>query len=296
MSEATLLEIADSLYAGPLGEFTATRDAEAKAIIKESGDRELAAQVKVLKKPSLAAWVVNLLVRREGDQIAEVLKVAEGLRAAQTAMDGEQLRALTRQRRQLTAAVTTRARALAAEDGVRVTPSVAEQIEATLTAALLNADAAAAVRTGLLVEPLTPTGAAEKSPLLALAIPEALGYEPTEVATPRLRVLPDPDAGAKARKALQAAREEALAAAQAQVRTARSEHRAAQNAVSTLQARTLQSRAEMDELNRRLTALESELEQLDDDLADAEQTAAAAEEQVGAAEEARDAAARELDS
>ncbi len=124
MSEATLLEIADSLYAGPLGDFTASRDAEAKAIIKDSGDRELAARVKALKKPSLAAWVVNLLVRREGDQIAEVLKVAEGLRAAQTAMDGDQLRALTRQRRQLTAAVTTRARALAAEDGVRVTSSV----------------------------------------------------------------------------------------------------------------------------------------------------------------------------
>lgn len=299
MSETSLPKIADCLYAAPLGEFTASRDAEARAIIRESGDRELAASVRALKKPSLAAWVVNLLVRNEGDQISEILMVAEGLRAAQTAMDGAQLRALTRQRRQLTAAVTTRARALAAEHGVRVTSTVAEQIEATLTAALLNADAAAALRTGLLVEPLTPTGVTERSPLLALAIPEALGYVPTQAPPAKLRVVPDPDAGAKTEAALRAtqraALEAALASAQEQVRSARADYRSAQEAVSALQARTLQGQAEMDELNRRLTSIESELERLDDELADAERNAADAESMVVAAEETRDRAARAMD-
>ena len=58
----------------------------------------------------MAAWVVNLLVRREAEQVEQVLGVGAALREAQANMAGDELRALTRQRRQLTAAVTTRAR------------------------------------------------------------------------------------------------------------------------------------------------------------------------------------------
>ena len=59
-----LLGIADDLYALPLGDFTPARDARAK----ELKGTDLAAPVKALKKPSLAAWVVNLLVRRDAEQ------------------------------------------------------------------------------------------------------------------------------------------------------------------------------------------------------------------------------------
>ena len=45
----------------PLAEFTPARDSQAKEL---KGD-DLGKPVKALKKPSLAAWVVNLLVRRE---------------------------------------------------------------------------------------------------------------------------------------------------------------------------------------------------------------------------------------
>ncbi len=100
-----LLELADELYALPLGDFTPARD----ALVKEhKADKELAARLKALKKPSLAAWVVNLLVRRDAAQVEQVLGVGAALREAQANLDGEELRALTRQRRQLTAAVTTR--------------------------------------------------------------------------------------------------------------------------------------------------------------------------------------------
>jgi hypothetical protein len=55
-----LLEIVDALYALPLDEFTPARDAKAKEL---KADKELAATVKKLKKPSVAAWVVNLCAR-----------------------------------------------------------------------------------------------------------------------------------------------------------------------------------------------------------------------------------------
>ena len=57
-----LLEIADGLYGLPQDEFTPARDARAKEL---KADKDLAAAVKKLKKPSVAAWAVNLFVRRE---------------------------------------------------------------------------------------------------------------------------------------------------------------------------------------------------------------------------------------
>ena len=99
-----MLEIADELYALPLERFTPERDARAKAA---KGDKDLVAALKALRKPSLAAWVVNLLVRREADQVEQVLAIGAALREAQEGMDGAELRALTKQRRQLTSAVTS---------------------------------------------------------------------------------------------------------------------------------------------------------------------------------------------
>ena len=101
MDSEDLLALADRLYAGPVAGFTAARDAAAKAAGKEDG-----ARVKALRKPTVAAWAVNLLVRREGEQIDQVLELGAGLRAAAESLDGDELRTLTRQRRQLTAALT----------------------------------------------------------------------------------------------------------------------------------------------------------------------------------------------
>ncbi len=167
-----LLEIADDLYGLPLAEFTPATDAKAKEL---KGD-DLGKQVKALKKPSTAAWVVNLLVRREQEQVDQVLTVGEALREAQASMSGDELRALTKQRRQLTAAVTHQARRLAADEGLKVTQAVADQVEATLTAAMVDEECGKAVRSGLLVAALATTGVDEVELVKAVAVPEALGF------------------------------------------------------------------------------------------------------------------------
>ena len=74
-----LLDVADELYGLAPGEFTPARDAKAK----ELKGRDLSAEVKTLKKPSVAAWVVNQLVRHETEQVEQVLAMGEALRAAQ---------------------------------------------------------------------------------------------------------------------------------------------------------------------------------------------------------------------
>jgi peptidoglycan hydrolase CwlO-like protein len=286
-----LLAIADELYALNLPAFTPRRDALAKEL--RASDKDLSASVKALKKPSTAAWVVNLFVRREAGQVDQVLTVGAALREAQASLDGEELRALTRQRRQLTAAVTTQARSLAADAGVKVTSAVADQVEATLTAAMVDERAAAAVRSGLLVAAVSATGVDEVE--IAVAVPSALGFTATRTEAevpprPELHVVPDPDADEKAIAAAQKVLDETEAA----VARATTSLESAAAEVAELEARSMQLQAEIDELKRRLSDLEGRSEDVDDELSDAEDVKAEAEDAMKAATRTRDAAAAAL--
>lgn len=290
MTEA-LLEIADELYALALGDFTPARDAKAK----ELKGTDLAARVKAFKKPSLAAWVVNLLVRHETEQVEQVLAVGAALREAQASMSGDELRALTRQRRQLTAAVTTRARALAREHGQKVTEAVAGQVEATLTASMVDEDCGAAVRSGLLVAALSATGVGDVELDRAVALPEALGFtaaarEDAPPAKPDLHVVPDPDKDEKARAAAQ----EALESAESDLAEAAEGLETAAGELAELEARSMQVQAEIDELKRRIAALDETADEVDDAISEAEDARDEAQETVTEATQARDAAAAKL--
>jgi len=190
-----LLAQADRLYSLPPGEFTPARDAAAK----ETPDRDFGKRIKALRKPTVAAWALNLLVRRESDQIGQVFSLGAALREAAEAMAGDELRALTRQRRQLTAALATTARALAREYDVRLTTAVADQVEAMLNAAMLDPVAADVVRTGLVVSAFTSTGVGELDLGAVLAIPSAVGVRAQPLQAPALRLVPDDDKVRRAR-------------------------------------------------------------------------------------------------
>jgi hypothetical protein len=287
-----LLEIADELYGLPLADFTPARDARAK----ELKGTPLAAQVKTLKKPSTAAWVTNLLVRRDAAQVDQVLEVGAALREAQASMSADELRALTRQRRQLTAAVTTGARRIAREEGVKVTQAVADQVEATLTAAMVDERCGQALRSGMLVAALTTTGLEPAAVEGAVAGPEALGFTaPARVAErpgrPELHVVPDPEADEKAVRAA----EEALAEAEEAYAEAASAHGEAAEAVDTLEARSLQLQAEIAELRTKIDELEAAAEETDDELAEAEEARSEAVADLDAATQERDAARSALE-
>ena len=301
MADDPLLALADELYALPAASFTPARDARVKEL--RTQDRELAARVKALRKPSTAAWVVNLLVRRDAEQVDQVLQVGAALREAQRSLDGDELRALTRQRRQVTAAVTTQARSLAADEGVRVTESVAEQVEATLTAAMVDEGAAEAVRSGLLVAALSANGVEAADVAAALAVPEALGFsaQPREAVAPerpRLRVVPPPEPDVAAARETRRAAEKALREAESVVRKAEQSHRKAGRSFEKLRAAALQLQAELDDLRRQVAERETRAEELEEETADAEETvdeAAAGLEEAVAERDAARADLAELD-
>lgn len=292
-----LLEIADELYALPQEAFTPARDARARELKADPDGKALSAAVKKLKKPSVAAWVVNLFVRRDPDQVDQVIAVGAALREAQEGMDGAELRALTKQRRQLTSAVTQQARALAKDEGVKITQSVADQVESTLTAALLDPECAKAVRSGLLTAALASTGVDAVDVAAAVALPEAVGFVATatsgEPTPPDLHVVPDDPDDQQARKRQEA--EAALAHAQETVDETAGALEESTGAVEELQARSLQLQSEIDELRRRLSELESSAEETDEELEEAEQVQADAESAHSAATKTRDAAQKALD-
>ncbi|MGN6131206.1 MAG: hypothetical protein ACTHOK_12785 [Nocardioidaceae bacterium] len=274
MSE--LLDVADELYALRPGEFTAARNARAKQA-KGDGDKELAAQVSALRKPALAAWVVNMLVRHETEQVSQLLGLGESLRAAQAELDADALRELTRQRRQVTAAMSTRGRALAAELGEKGSEAVARQVEDTLHAAMVDTDAEAAVRSGLLTEPLTSTGLGTLDISDSVADGAALGRRaapaPARASAAGLRAVPEPEPSAEdAERERAEAREqaaEALREAKAAADKAARKLDKTRKRIEKLDARSLQLAAEMEELRRRVAELEHRQEQADDELEEA---------------------------
>ena len=321
-----LAGVADELYALTPEEFTGTRNERAKEAKAE--DKDLSNRIKALPKPSTAAWVVNMLARNQADLLEQVLSLGEALRQAQEKLEGDELRELGKQRRQLTAAVTSQARAMAADLGVKVSTAVADQVEETLRAAMTDPGAAKAVRTGQLLEALSSTGLGELDVSSAVAVPEAIGMTARRVERkkPDLKVVPPKSqasaqaaagqaaAGAsaepateearkqdaeqaraqeaaRAREAAQLASDEAEAAA-TKARKKLDKHR---KRVSKLEARSLQIQGELDELRRKASELEYQLEEVDDELSEAEEKRDRAEQRQAeadaAAEEAREALA-----
>ncbi|MFF4159990.1 hypothetical protein [Streptomyces sp. NPDC001678] len=134
-------------------EFTAARDRLAARAVRD-GDPELARRLKALRRPTLAAWVCNLLVRNRPDEARALVRLGEGLREAHRTLDGGRLRELGHRQRALVASLSREARGLAEEAGHPVGDAVAREVEETLYAVLADPRAAEEWATGRLSRPL----------------------------------------------------------------------------------------------------------------------------------------------
>lgn len=278
-AERALAGVAHDLYGLPPAEFTAERNARA-ARAKGEGHADLAATVKKLPKPSVAAWVVNLMVRQRPERIDELTTLGDELRAAQDELDAATLRMLTSRRRALTAAVAREGADLAAELGQRPGPAVVEQVQGTLHAAMIDETAAVAVRSGVLLAALEATGLDGVDLRRALAVPVADLPQPTDPA-PARDVPTDlsarrSSAKARAAKEVTDAKAELTVAEAAALKTGKL-LRARKDKARTLQAQVLQLRAELDELLREVTALEDRIEPVAADLERAQDATAEAD-------------------
>lgn len=71
----------DALFASPLEDFVAERDRIAKEI-SSSGDKDTARSVRSVRKPSVVAWTLNQLARRDPDGLAALFDTGMAMREA----------------------------------------------------------------------------------------------------------------------------------------------------------------------------------------------------------------------
>ena len=76
----------DRLYGLPLADFTKERDALARRL-RADGSRDEATEVGALRKPVLAAWVVNRLARERRADVRALVDAAEALRQGKPGAD-----------------------------------------------------------------------------------------------------------------------------------------------------------------------------------------------------------------
>lgn len=138
---------ADELYGLPPEEFAAARNTKAKDAAA-AGDRKLGQAIKSLKRPTVSAWLLNMLLRQHGKQLTELLDLGVALREAQAELAGDDLKRLLRQRHHAIYALAQQARHFAAGVGHRVIDAVERELEANMEAALAYPAAADALRTG----------------------------------------------------------------------------------------------------------------------------------------------------
>lgn len=142
-------EVADALYVLPPEAFTVARGTAA------SLDPSRKKAITALRRPTVAAWIVNTLVRKDPLALEELLALGPALADAQSRGDGSEVRALSQQRRALLPEVASRAVELT---GRAVSDAVLLEVESTLDAGLVDPASADAVRSGRLVRALSFAG------------------------------------------------------------------------------------------------------------------------------------------
>jgi len=277
-SDADLVRLAAELCVVPPEEFVAARTAAAAA----ADDPALAAAVRRLRKPLLAAWVVNLYASAVPAALGGALGLAEEMRDALASGDARGLSALNARRRKAVRELTDAALERAASHGVQIGPAVRDGVERTLDAAMRDTDAAAAVASARLLRPV-----------------EASGMEPPDLdgaVSGPFTVAPGGAAGAAAAQPDDLADRRARRDAERAAREARRRAEQAQHELARAEEGARAARERVGELEERLEALTAERDRVAADLGDArdatEQRAAALAEARAEADAARRAADR----
>jgi hypothetical protein len=141
----------DRLYGLPLNDFTAARDEIAKRLRGE-GERELADDVKALRKPTASVWVVNQLAREREVDVKRLLKAGEALAKAQASATREDFQQARADEQHALERLASAAR----EAGVG--PQAADRAVQTLRAASLTDEGRDLLKRGRLTEELEPPG------------------------------------------------------------------------------------------------------------------------------------------
>ncbi|MFG1868997.1 coiled-coil domain-containing protein [Micromonospora arborensis] len=284
-------ELVQQLYRIPPDRFVAARDA-AVADARRAGDQSTARQLARLRRPTVAAWLVNLLAIRRPELVTDLVQLADALRTAQRELRGPRLRELSAQRRAVVGALVAEIRKLAAAepDSPPASRLPLAEVEATLNAAFSDVEVAEQVRAGRLLRAASYAGFGEvPRPQLRLVTDD--DEEPAEERPARRP-------GAQRGRREDAPRTDRAAerAEQAAQRAARAERarqrRALDRELAKAQADQERAEAELTEATGQERDGASVLDRIEAELAELERRRAVAEQDLSRAKLARRAAER----
>ena len=136
------------LYSADPDAFTERRK-ELAAQARAAGDRAAAKTIAALGKPTRSAWIVNKLVRSDPGVPARLAELGGRLRAGEAALDGANIRELSRDRRDL---IDSLVRQALAESGQQsASAAMRDEVTDTFSAALADPEIAGQVAAGALV-------------------------------------------------------------------------------------------------------------------------------------------------
>jgi len=244
----SLSDAADELYGADPSGFVARRTELVKQA-RAAKDRDLATQIGALRRPTVGAWYVNLLARSSSTELDALLDLGATMRDAQAELDMATVASLLPERREKERAAMKRLEQVLGSAGVGPSPAALAEVGGTLTAAVADPSAAAAVRSGCLARSLVYAGFGEvdlsdavgaeleawvdrRAAERGAADPDSVEVEPVEEepAPPHLVLVPDaePEESEQA-EALsddeEAAAEQAVAAAQKALERVRAKQR-----------------------------------------------------------------------
>jgi hypothetical protein len=264
----------DDLYGLPLDEFVPARNGLAREL-RNSGRRDDAGEVAALRKPSVAAWAVNQLVRTQKGAVGELFDAGDALRGAHEGVlagrgGGGELREAVERERSAVDALTVAARGLLTSQGHELSQTIIDRVADTLHAAALDDDARSQVTDGRLERELRHVGLG----LAAAGTLPAPARRPPRAPSGGGRRAGDPVAAEKRAERERAERERAEARAEARAgeREARRRVDRAERAVTGAVERRDRAAKALDAAQAELSDAETELDE--------------AREQLGAAEEA----------
>lgn len=236
----TLDEAIDELYGADLDDFTAARTRLARELRGE-GARQEALEFQQLRKPTVAAWALNQLARRNRRDVDLLLDAGHRLREAQAAaLRGADRDAFERARaseREALRRLAGEAERLLREERGGASPPVLSQVEETLRTAAVSEEGRERLARGRFTAPLVAEG---------FGALEGLAPE-TPPPAPRRRPSPSAEEKRRRREAQQRLRELDAAAREAahEAERARKEWEGAEK-------RAADARAAADEARREL--------------------------------------------
>ncbi|MCR8693982.1 hypothetical protein NWP13_15685 [Rhodococcus pyridinivorans] len=278
--------VADALYGLDPGDFVAARS-EFAAQAREAGDRELTAAIGRLRKPTVAAWMVNLLARERADELAALLDIGAALRTAQRRLSGSEMRKLSEQRRRVVAALERDAGRLAADRGRTVSEGALREVGRTLNAALSDPDIGEQVRQGRLDAIVESDGFGDLSAMPLTVVrggSEENDEDDRTAAGKSARTSKGEREPTEREKAAQAAREAEIDEAAAALDSAHNAAEEAREAASAAEQELARHEEEVAELRAKLEHAEQQRTFARRAAAEAKKRVVAAERAVSAAE------------